>query len=224
MNYLRHGMSSDWFVVDGCFGQPEGNAEEWQKIIAAVRAKTPCACRASRRLAVDVMSHGFSLSSSRNSTGEEDVVFFPWAEADEWVKAAEALLSPHKSTEPPPVPTLRRVQTELKEWQAHNFPGRTSINPLLGTAEEIGEMCGKLLCLMVAAGKINHHYLKRMQGIRLNEDHNAGLRDGVADLLIFLCDFCNAENIDLEKELVETWAKVRQRDWKKCAVTGGEQK
>jgi NTP pyrophosphatase (non-canonical NTP hydrolase) len=96
---------------------------------------------------------------------------------------------------------LSTLQIDLEPWVAHNFGERPSWQPLLGLQEELGEL--------------SHAYLKRAQGIRTNEDHNAGIRDAVADLVIFLADFCNAEGIDLEREVALTWAKVSQRDWKK---------
>lgn len=102
--------------------------------------------------------------------------------------------------------TIEKIQQELIPWQAHNFPDRTYINPLLGMTEELGEL--------------NHHILKRMQKIRMNENHDEGIKDSCADLIIFMCDFCNAEGIDLDKELRETWEKVSKRDWKANNHTG----
>ena len=96
---------------------------------------------------------------------------------------------------------LRKVQNEVKEWSARNFGEHPSWHPLLGMGEEVGE--------------INHAFLKREQGIRGDSDkHTEAIKDGVADLVIFLCDFCNREGIDLQSELESTWSKVQQRDWK----------
>lgn len=104
---------------------------------------------------------------------------------------------------------LNTVQEELKPWQDHNFPGRPSWVPLLGIQEEAGELA--------------HAYIKRHQGIRNTENHEANIRDAVADLIVFLCDFCNAEGINLEEELVKTWNQVKQRDWKKNPNSAHEQ-
>lgn len=97
------------------------------------------------------------------------------------------------------IKTLSQIQEEQRSWVAHNFPGRHAWHPLLGVQEEVGEL--------------SHHFLKRAQNIRLNEDHNEGIKDAVADILIYLLDFCSAEGIDLEHELNKVWEKVRQRDW-----------
>lgn len=78
--------------------------------------------------------------------------------------------------------------------------------PLLGLVEELGE--------------IAHAYLKQAQGIRINENHTENLKDGAADLVIFLCDFASAIGFDLETEIIKTWDKVKQRDWKANAATG----
>ena len=100
---------------------------------------------------------------------------------------------------------LGKLQTQLKPWVQHNFGDRPSWQPLLGLQEELGEL--------------SHAYLKREQRIRTNEDHEAGIRDAVADLVIFLADFCNAEGIDLAKEVYETWVRVSKRDWKANSET-----
>lgn len=103
--------------------------------------------------------------------------------------------------------SLRGIQAEQVEWVAHNFGGdRPAWHPLLGVQEEVGELA--------------HAYLKRTQGIRVNENHDAAIRDAVADIVIYLLDFCTAEGIDLQSVLAETWAQVRGRDWKQSPETG----
>lgn len=96
--------------------------------------------------------------------------------------------------------TLSIIQRQLKPWQAHNFGDRPSWQPLLGIQEEAGELA--------------HAFLKRAQNIRNNEDHTADIEDACADILIFLCDFCNAEGIDLRQTVRDTWIKVRERNWR----------
>lgn len=101
---------------------------------------------------------------------------------------------------------LDRIQNEQAAWSRHNFGDRPSWQPLLGLQEEIGELA--------------HHYLKREQGIRLEEDHDAEIKDAAADIVIYLLDFCNAEGIQLSKELDATWEQVKKRDWKANPKTG----
>jgi NTP pyrophosphatase (non-canonical NTP hydrolase) len=101
---------------------------------------------------------------------------------------------------------LRKLQEELKPWVLHNFGYRPSWQPLLGIQEEVGEL--------------SHAYLKRAQGIRKGENHEEAMKDAAADIIVFLCDFCNAENIDLASTLQEVWNKVSKRDWKVNPVTG----
>lgn len=101
---------------------------------------------------------------------------------------------------------LHDIQQDQRRWQEHNFPGRESWVPLLGVVEELGE--------------IAHAYIKKHQGIRIQEDHTAKLKDGAADLVIFLCDFASSMGFDLEEEVRRTWAVVKQRDWKANPVTG----
>ena len=81
--------------------------------------------------------------------------------------------------------TLSDLQGELRLWQEHNFPGRESWEPLMGVAEEVGEL--------------SHAHLKQHQGIRRNEDHEAKARDAVGDIIVYLADYCNARGFSLQR-------------------------
>lgn len=94
---------------------------------------------------------------------------------------------------------LSTVQKENKEWTAKNFPNKKPVHPVLGAAEEIGELC--------------HAFLKHEQGIRVNENHIDNMQDAVADCIIYLCDFANQMNFDIAQVLKKTWSEVKKRDW-----------
>lgn len=96
---------------------------------------------------------------------------------------------------------LPYYQSEIRKWTKHNFPNAQPWEPLLGLQEEVGELA--------------HAYLKRHQGIRKNENHDLNIRDAVADIMVYLMNFCNHEGINLQEELFKTWKKVSQRDWQK---------
>ena len=102
--------------------------------------------------------------------------------------------------------TFRRLQLEQIPWVAHNFGGRDSTKPLLGAMEELGELA--------------HAHLKAAQNIRTNEDHEAAAKDAVADIVIFLADYCTSCDYDFQTVVEETWAKVKQRDWVKYPEHG----
>ena len=96
---------------------------------------------------------------------------------------------------------MNRIQREQKEWSERNFGPHPAWHPLLGLVEEVGEL--------------SHAYLKREQGIRgTKEEHDEAIRDAVADAIIFLCDFCTCEGIDLECQVSATWEQVKKRNWK----------
>ena len=97
--------------------------------------------------------------------------------------------------------TLSRLQAEQAPWVLHNFGKRPSYWPLLGAVEELGELA--------------HAHLKAEQGIRTTEDHAANKIDAVADVVIYLADYCTAEGIDLQAAVEKTWEEVKLRDWKK---------
>jgi len=101
---------------------------------------------------------------------------------------------------------LRKLQEEQRPWVLHNFGNRPSWMPLLGAVEELGELA--------------HAHLKAAQGIRLGENHQEAAKDAVADIVIYLADYCSAEGYDFESIVTETWEKVRLRDWKADPIRG----
>jgi NTP pyrophosphatase (non-canonical NTP hydrolase) len=96
---------------------------------------------------------------------------------------------------------LSEIQAEHAVWAQRNFGTRPAHQPLLGAVEEIGELA--------------HAHLKAEQGIRgTEEEHRAAKKDAVADVIIFLMDYCNIEGFDMQELLGDTWDEVKQRDWK----------
>jgi NTP pyrophosphatase (non-canonical NTP hydrolase) len=96
---------------------------------------------------------------------------------------------------------LLKLQNEVKEWADSNFEKHGNTLSLLGAMEELGELA--------------HAHLKGIQGIRHTPEEIIELkRDAVADIIVYLADYCATENIDLEKTLQDTWSKVSKRNWK----------
>lgn len=44
--------------------------------------------------------------------------------------------------------------------------------------------------------------------------------DAMADLIIFMCSFCNTHGFDLQQEIEKAWQEVSQRDWQKYPKNG----
>ena len=104
---------------------------------------------------------------------------------------------------------LSELQAQVADWAAQNFgTSADGGDALLGVVEEVGEL--------------SHAVLKRKQGIRgTRAEHDAAIRDAVADIVIFLLDFCAREGIDLHEAVVDTWQSVVQkRDWRRNPATG----
>ena len=101
--------------------------------------------------------------------------------------------------------TLRQLQEELAPWVKHNFGDRPAYWSLLGAVEELGELA--------------HAHLKEEQGIRTNEDHIANAKDAIADIVIFLSDYCLARGFDFQECIETAWAEVKKRDWKVNSAT-----
>jgi len=104
---------------------------------------------------------------------------------------------------------LDTLQSEVTSWAKHNFPKARSYQPLLGLGEELGEL--------------NHAHLKQEQRIRGDwSKHQDDKIDAVGDLMIYLAHYCVLCDIDLDRAIEKTWAKVRQRDWQANPVDGGQ--
>jgi NTP pyrophosphatase (non-canonical NTP hydrolase) len=99
------------------------------------------------------------------------------------------------------------MQLEARAWRQKNFPEdtRTGVHQALGVCEEAGELA--------------HHVLKDSQQIRGNE-HLAGIKDSVGDIVIYLSGLCDYYGIDLQSAVMDSWAQVKQRDWVKNPETG----
>jgi len=102
--------------------------------------------------------------------------------------------------------TFRQLQQEQVPWVKHNFGDREAWQPLLGAVEELGELA--------------HAHLKHTQRIRVEENHLENAEDAVADVIIYLADYCSAMGFDLQECIEKTWAQVKQRDWKADPAKG----
>ena len=95
---------------------------------------------------------------------------------------------------------LRKLQAEQDVWSNRNFKNKKPYQPILGAAEEVGELA--------------HAYLKMEQGIRgTREEHVAAMRDAVGDTCVFLMDLCNQMGWQMDEIIQETWDHVKKRNW-----------
>ena len=102
---------------------------------------------------------------------------------------------------------LAKLQLDVGTWSRHNFVNQDPDDPLLGLTEELGELA--------------HAHLKLKQGIRGKPaEHIAAKQDAVGDIMIYLADYCERNGLDLEACVVDAWAIVSKRDWRKNATTG----
>jgi NTP pyrophosphatase (non-canonical NTP hydrolase) len=104
---------------------------------------------------------------------------------------------------------LKELQLYMRQWQAHNFPDSPQWQPLLGVQEEVGELA--------------HAFLKRSQGIRKNEDHDANIKDAIGDIVIYLIDFCNREGVYINDCIKMAFDEIKGRDWQKYKNNGKEE-
>jgi hypothetical protein len=72
-----------------------------------------------------------------------------------------------------------------------------------------------------AVSRVQHHYLKKAQGIRKGTDHDVEAQRWLGVLLYWLDTWAAVFCRDSIPELTEkVWSEVKKRDWKKNAVTG----
>ena len=71
--------------------------------------------------------------------------------------------------------SFSRLQEEQKPWVAHNFPNRSTSDPLIGMFEEYAEL------LVAETGE--------------------EIEDAIGDITIFLTDFCNMNSFSIDQIL-----------------------
>jgi hypothetical protein len=83
---------------------------------------------------------------------------------------------------------------------------------------------GVYLDILHSISKVQHHHLKAAQGIRKTEGHEQSGKMWLGRALYWADVYAQITFKDsLLKIVEETWSRVKQRDWKKDAVSGGEQ-
>jgi NTP pyrophosphatase (non-canonical NTP hydrolase) len=106
-----------------------------------------------------------------------------------------------------PFTGLQAFQADHKQWVDRNFPGQLPHQPLLGLAEEVGEL--------------SHAHLKSEQNIRGSErEHRDAAGDAIGDIVIYLASYCNTNGYDLAACVRTAWQEVSARDWVKNPVAG----
>lgn len=103
---------------------------------------------------------------------------------------------------------LTKLQEEVGQWSRQNFPNNEPYYALLGAVEEVGELA--------------HAHLKSLQNIRgmTTEMSREKKMDAVGDIIIYLADYCERNNLDLETCVFGTWEVVMKRNWQKSPQDG----
>lgn len=91
------------------------------------------------------------------------------------------------------------TQQAIYEWSLEQFGDQDPENPLIGAQEELGE--------------VSRIVLKGKQGIRQEELADEDLEMEVADIVIYLMDFCARNDIDLASGIHRARSKVLDRDF-----------
>jgi hypothetical protein len=104
--------------------------------------------------------------------------------------------------------TLSEWQSLHKIWGDINFPDQSWQDIIMGITEENGEL--------------NHYLLKQKQGIRgTYESHEAGAKDSVGDIIVYLTHLCSLRGWDLAQIVDDTFESVLTRDWIEDRLLGG---
>jgi NTP pyrophosphatase (non-canonical NTP hydrolase) len=94
---------------------------------------------------------------------------------------------------------VAETQQAIYEWSLEQFGDQDPENPLIGAQEELGEVARIVL--------------KGKQGIRQEELAEEDLEMEVADVVIYLMDFCARNDVDLAEGLHRARSKVLDRDF-----------
>lgn len=96
---------------------------------------------------------------------------------------------------------IRVLQERLHQWLDYNFPNATSNDQFIGIVEEVGELA--------------HAELKTKQKIRgyTEEKGMEEIKDAVGDIFIYLCNYCNKKDIDIEECIDIAYDTIMKRDW-----------
>lgn len=100
------------------------------------------------------------------------------------------------------------LQQAVVAWTDHNFPDQPAYRPLLGIAEEVGEL--------------SHAHLKGEQGVRTDEDHEANAQDALGDMFVYMCHYAERRGWNLADCIRKAWCEVLERDWRKNKEKGVE--
>ncbi|EGQ44328.1 MAG: MazG nucleotide pyrophosphohydrolase [Candidatus Nanosalina sp. J07AB43] len=95
---------------------------------------------------------------------------------------------------------IAETQEAIYEWSLEQFGDQDPENPLIGAQEELGE--------------VSRIVLKEKQSIRQDEEFaEEDLEVEVADVVIYLLDFCARNDVSLSEGLHEARTKVLDRDF-----------
>lgn len=94
---------------------------------------------------------------------------------------------------------VAETQEAIYQWSLEQFGDQDSENPLIGAQEELGEVARIVL--------------KGKQGIRQDELAEEDLEMEVADVVIYLLDFCARNNVSLAEGLHRARTKVLDREF-----------
>lgn len=96
---------------------------------------------------------------------------------------------------------LETLQKKIHNWGGEKFPSAPSYLALIKVMEELGELAS--------------HYIGRIE-LRVGKEpieHQQGLEDSVADIVISLCVFCDREHVNLASLVNKTWEEVSKRQF-----------
>ena len=107
--------------------------------------------------------------------------------------------------------TFIEIQKFASDWSHKNFGDNygSGYRNLLGVAEEVGELC--------------HAQLKGEQGIKHTPDEILAMKkDAVGDIIMFLCNYCDSQKLNLEECVNIAREEIEKRDWRDSKQLMGE--
>lgn len=128
-----------------------------------------------------------------------------------------------------PVSEMAAAQVKLLRWVntkvKHTIPG--SIENVLGSVEELGELYEVQREIAIRLGKLAHFELNLSQQRRYSGYTDEQIReieaDAIADIFVFLMNLCTSRRLDAGTLFLSTVDEVtKKRDWVARPETGHE--
>lgn len=197
----------DSLLIDGGYTE-ESSARLHLAIVRSVLSSQICKIKELEDCKADIEEETRMVMSEKCPTDEVHCTCVPVLRRRiaDLEKQVEDLKSEYKECH-----TFSSIQKLASDWSNKNFGNHfgSGYRNLLGIAEEVGELC--------------HAQLKGEQGIRHTPEEILQMKkDAIGDIIIFICNYCDSQNLSLHECVNIAWNVIKKRNWQSDNMTQKE--